>query len=243
MNTLKKLLSQKLVFSRFTSIVYSIYQSLISLPFRFKNNIFNHIPIGVKVIGWRSISFEGNVVLSSGTFVNINSRGKSIRLRIGKNSFIGLNNFLSIGNTIDIGPYFLSASNCSLIGSSHIITDPFTPYMSTGTINDIDIKIGTNYFCGAGSSIIGNVNIGHGTIIGANCVVFNNIPPFSIVIGNPGVVIKRFDFKNRQWTKCFDELSYFPSEDDYLNILEENLNGDYPFMPLNVSNTFFTDMP
>lgn len=38
------------------------------------------------------------------------------------------------------------------------------------------------------------VHVGDGCIIGANAVVASNIPPYSVVVGNPAKVIrKRFD--------------------------------------------------
>lgn len=42
---------------------------------------------------------------------------------------------------------------------------------------------------GAGVVIIGNITIGENSIIGANAVVLNDIPPGSIVVGIPGRVI------------------------------------------------------
>ena len=42
---------------------------------------------------------------------------------------------------------------------------------------------------GARAMIIGPVNIGHDSIIGA-CVVVKDVPPFSIVVGNPARIIK-----------------------------------------------------
>jgi serine O-acetyltransferase len=42
---------------------------------------------------------------------------------------------------------------------------------------------------GAGAVIVGNVTIGENSIIGANSVVFTNVPPNSVVMGVPGKVI------------------------------------------------------
>lgn len=42
---------------------------------------------------------------------------------------------------------------------------------------------------GAGAVIVGNVTIGDNAIIGANTVVFTNVPPNSVVIGVPGRII------------------------------------------------------
>lgn len=43
---------------------------------------------------------------------------------------------------------------------------------------------------GEGVVVLGGVTIGHHSIIGANTVVTKDIPPYSVVIGNPARVIK-----------------------------------------------------
>jgi len=50
--------------------------------------------------------------------------------------------------------------------------------------------IGNNVNIGANVVIIGNIEIGDNCIIGAGSVIIKNIPKNSIVVGNPGRVIK-----------------------------------------------------
>jgi acetyltransferase-like isoleucine patch superfamily enzyme len=55
-------------------------------------------------------------------------------------------------------------------------------------------KIAHDVWIGAGAFIRAGINIGTGAIIGAHAVVTRDVPPYSIVVGNPGRVIKyRFD--------------------------------------------------
>lgn len=57
-----------------------------------------------------------------------------------------------------------------------------------------DIIVGNDVWFGYGSLIKGGVNIGHGAIIAAGAVVVKDVPPYSIVAGNPAKVVKmRFD--------------------------------------------------
>jgi len=44
-----------------------------------------------------------------------------------------------------------------------------------------------------GTSIIGDVTIGHHSIIGCNSVVLKDIPPYSVAAGNPAKIIKKAD--------------------------------------------------
>ena len=52
------------------------------------------------------------------------------------------------------------------------------------------VIIGKNVWVGDKVSIMPNVRIGDGAIIAANSVVTKDVPPYSIVGGNPAKVIK-----------------------------------------------------
>lgn len=46
---------------------------------------------------------------------------------------------------------------------------------------------------GVGSIILPGVTIGRGSVIGAGTVVRESVEPYSLVLGNPGKVVKKFD--------------------------------------------------
>jgi virginiamycin A acetyltransferase len=59
-----------------------------------------------------------------------------------------------------------------------------------------DIRVGNDVWFGYDSLIKGGVTIGDGAIIAARAVVVKDVPPYSIVAGNPAKVVKmRFDDK------------------------------------------------
>lgn len=49
--------------------------------------------------------------------------------------------------------------------------------------------IGDNVYFGPGAKVIGKVQIGNNVAVGANCVVVNDVPDNSVVVGVPGRVI------------------------------------------------------
>lgn len=56
------------------------------------------------------------------------------------------------------------------------------------------VTIGNDVWIGLRATVLPGVKIGHGAIIGANAVVTKDVPPYAIVVGNPGRIIRyRFD--------------------------------------------------
>lgn len=54
---------------------------------------------------------------------------------------------------------------------------------------------------GANSVVVAGIRIGKRSQVGAGSVVTKDVPPFSIVAGNPAKVIKQFDFDRNEWVK------------------------------------------
>jgi acetyltransferase-like isoleucine patch superfamily enzyme len=59
------------------------------------------------------------------------------------------------------------------------------------------VRICKSAWIGRGSVILKGVTIGEGAVIGVNSVVVTDVPPYSVVMGNPGRVV----FKNTNSTK------------------------------------------
>lgn len=209
---------------------------------KYKSNIgkSTYIDKSVHIVGLKNIKIGSNTIISDDTWLNVNDRaGGNVAIEIGSNCYIGKRNFFNSAEKITIKDYFMSGINCSVLGSDHVIDEPLKPYIHTGTTNDTRVYIGTNVWFGANVTVIGDVKIGHGSIVGANSLVLKDIPPFSIAVGNPAKVIKRYDFDNNLWTKDFKELINFINEDDYSKKLQQ-YNGKE--LPLLASGKNFGDL-
>ena len=51
---------------------------------------------------------------------------------------------------------------------------------------------------GAGAAVLGPIRIGHDSVIGANSVITQGVPPYSLVAGIPGRVIRTLDQTERR---------------------------------------------
>lgn len=63
-----------------------------------------------------------------------------------------------------------------------------------------DIVVGNDVWIGSDAVILSNVHIGDGAVIGSSAVIAKDVPPYAIVVGNPGKVIK-YRFNKRQIKK------------------------------------------
>ena len=55
----------------------------------------------------------------------------------------------------------------------------------------LPVKIGDKVWIGGGVTILPGVTIGDNSVIGAGSVVTKDIPPYSVVVGNPAQIIKK----------------------------------------------------
>lgn len=181
---------------------------------------------GVSIVGGANIYVGSNTAIGEYSWLNVNSRTKNeIRIKIGNNSFIGRRNFFSSGRQIIFGDYVLTAADCKFVCATHLSGNPFLPYINSGVSDQDSIKVGTNCFFGVGATVIGNVDVGYGSVVAAHALVLKDVPPFSLVVGNPGKVKKRYSFVRNEWIDIdsFSEgdLAGLPLEADYLSLLQE----------------------
>lgn len=126
-----------------------------------------------------SASVMGNVTLKKGGSIwyNATVRGDLDKIIIGEHSNIQDNCVLhlDIDMPVIIGDYVTVGHGCILHAC----------------------KIDDKALIGMGAILLDNVEVGEGTIIAAGSVVAPNtkIPPYSMVMGIPGKVVKQLDIK------------------------------------------------
>jgi acetyltransferase-like isoleucine patch superfamily enzyme len=69
------------------------------------------------------------------------------------------------------------------------------------------IVLEEDVFVGTGTVIMGKKNgdtltLGKYCRIGANSVVMDDVPPYSVAVGNPARVVRRWDFDLNRWVKA-----------------------------------------
>ncbi len=133
------------------------------------------------------------------------------------------------GDKLIIGKFCQIASGVEFVmnGANHqmnaVSTYPF--YIMEGweqsvpPLSEMPLKgdtiVGNDVWIGQNATILAGVHIGDGAIIGMNSVVGSDVPPYTIVVGNPARAIrKRFDdelinlmLEFRWWDKSIQEIN------------------------------------
>ena len=124
-----------------------------------------------------------------GCFVEIQKKAK-----IGKNCKISSHTFICEGVTIEDDVFV--GHNVTFINDKYPKATNGGGRLQTEedwTVQPIMVEKGASI--GSGSTILSNVRIGENAIIGAGSVVTHDVPPNSIVAGNPAKLIRRIKEK------------------------------------------------
>jgi acetyltransferase-like isoleucine patch superfamily enzyme len=109
-----------------------------------------------------------------------------VNIRIGRNVFINQNcTFYDLGG-LDIADDVMIGPGVSLITSGH----PIEPSRRRACVIAKPIAIEKNVWIAAGATIIGGVTVGENSVVAAGSVVTRDVPPNSLVGGNPARVIR-----------------------------------------------------
>lgn len=107
---------------------------------------------------------------------------------IGDGCAFGSANHITAINRIEIGNHVLTGKNVLITDNSHGTTDRDQldiPPRKRPLFSKGPVIIEDNVWIGDKASILPDVRIGRGSIIGAGAVVTKDVPAYSLVVGNP----------------------------------------------------------
>jgi acetyltransferase-like isoleucine patch superfamily enzyme len=116
------------------------------------------------------------------------------RIAIGGGSFLNLNVMIAAVESVSLGEHCMLANGCLVTDGNHRFDDPDKPVPWQGFTTKGPVTLGDNVWLGANVVVTSGVTIGRRSVIGANSVVIDDIPEFSIAAGAPAKVLKTIEY-------------------------------------------------
>lgn len=135
-----------------------------------------------------------NSILEAWTIKHKIKASSNTQISIGNNVSLGEYCHITAIDKIAIGNNLLAGRFVTITDNSHGLTDYETlkiPPLYRSVVSKGPVVIKDNVWIGDKVTILPNVTIGEGAVIAANAVVTKDVPPFSVVGGNPAKMIKK----------------------------------------------------
>ncbi len=117
---------------------------------------------------------------------------------IGNNTRIGMSNVI-IG-PVKIGNDIMFAQNIVASGLNHVYEDINIPIADQAVFTS-QITIEDEVWIGANAVITAGVTIGKHSVVAGGSVVVKDVPPYSIVGGNPAKLLKQYNKDSGEWER------------------------------------------
>lgn len=121
-------------------------------------------------------------------------------IHVGYGSYGGCFNSTNIASGTFFGNYCSIAQDVKVFRANHpldhftlhpLFYNPIFGYVKDDQLHRPELYIGHDVWIGSSAIILPSVmTIGNGAVIGAGSVVTKDVPPYSVVVGNPARIIK-----------------------------------------------------
>lgn len=196
-------ISISIVFKRGVSLINSIFCYLIG-KIRYKKFGWSSRVIKPILVTPRFIEIGNSVLIYwHGRIQAVpNFVGENYKPRIIIEDGVGIqqNLHLTCANYVKIGKDTSISANVTITDINHPYKDVTIP-SKRQKLEVGSVEIGEQCTIYNNAVILPNVKLGKHVVVGANCVVNGNIPDYSVVVGNPAVIIKRYDTNSNTWRK------------------------------------------
>ena len=108
-------------------------------------------------------------------------------ISIGDDTYINFNLTVLDEAPVTIGSHVFIGPGCSLLTAVHPLD---AQERNKGTEKALPITIGDSVWLGGNVTVLPGVTIGEGAVVGAGSVVTRDVPPRTVVAGNPARIIR-----------------------------------------------------
>lgn len=172
------------------AIIYKVKLGSIGLP--------SYIGRPLYIEKFKNLSCGKRVRIYPGLRFETSKNGK---INIGSNVSIGQNvHLVSYKEILNIGDDVTISGNVLITNCDHSYRDINKSVLEQELIFN-NTQIGDGCFIGYGAIIQAGTILGKHCVVGANSVVRGTFPEYSVIVGAPAKVVKKFNFEKLIWEK------------------------------------------
>ncbi len=156
------------------------------------NNFIAERGCEINCISENGLHFGEKVTIGSYALIrpsNIYGGSKGHGLKVGDYSNIGPYAYIGCSGNITIGNNVMISPRVSIYSENHNFDKPNELLKDQG-VKRTYCRIEDDCWIAANSVILAGVTVGKGSVVAAGSVVTKDIPPYSIVAGNPARILK-----------------------------------------------------
>jgi serine acetyltransferase len=155
--------------------------------------ILNGVP-GIRRKGSGRLILGDGVTVNTARWANWLGTSGSMMLSVEDGATLELKRGCGVSASQIIANTGIEIGEEALVGAGCLICDSDMHEVPLGSGKPVamaPIKIGRRAFIGARCIILKGVTIGEGAVVGAGSVVTRDVPPHSVVVGNPAEAVNR----------------------------------------------------
>ncbi len=122
-------------------------------------------------------------------------------VKIGDRCSIGRSSSIVAHWSVEIGDDVWTGPNVYITDQNHDYRDITQP-IGAQAMPERAVSIGSNSWLGTNVVILPGAQIGRHCTIGAGAVVTGVIPDYSVAVGNPARVVRRYDHELNEWVRA-----------------------------------------
>jgi acetyltransferase-like isoleucine patch superfamily enzyme len=161
-------------------------------------HFYGYLGKPICILGFNSIRLKRKTRIFPGARLECHDDGSSITIE--ENTSIGQNFHCTSGGSLVIGRDTVISGNVCITNIDHDYSEIGMPVLNQKHIIN-ETEIGSNCFIGFGAVIQAGTILGDQCIVGANSVVRGVFPPFSIIVGAPAKIVKKYSPENDDWSR------------------------------------------
>ena len=167
----------------------------------------SYIHASLRIDGAKNVFVGRNVYVGYKTWLAALplTREKSCLLELQDGVTIGHFNHIYATKKIVLEKDVLTADKVYISDNLHGYADIHVPIKDQPIIQHGEVVIGEGSWLGENVCVLG-ARIGKHCVIGANSVVTKDIPDYSVAVGAPAKVIKKYDFNRNMWISVKNSL-------------------------------------